>query len=179
MFNPVNSVRCIFIANRAEKGVKKGKKAIVGASGIRRLEHPMKNINDSLKVLEECLFKIGLPPREINYSEEGITEIEEKYHISLPDFWYHENELIANLMLNEKKYRNVSLDDYWDNVFLISDNFLDFIKSFQVEEEKEQQDVGLKIVSERMNADFMANMLAARAELEAEENARKDKKKRK
>lgn len=91
-------------------------------------------------------------------------------------FWYHENEWMANAMLNEKQYENVSSDDYWDNVFLISDHFLDFISGFEKEQIEEQKGE-IKIVRERMNADFIANMLAARAELEAKEKERKDKKK--
>ncbi|MEK4851454.1 SMI1/KNR4 family protein [Paenibacillus sp. FSL H7-0756] len=91
-------------------------------------------------------------------------------------FWHHEDELSANLMLNEKKYRNIGLDDYWDNIFLISNTFTDFISSLEIEQPEEQK-VELKIVRERMNSDFIANMLAARAELEAKEKERKDKKK--
>ncbi|MEK3792886.1 hypothetical protein MKX42_14240 [Paenibacillus sp. FSL R7-0204] len=77
-------------------------------------------------------------------------------------------------MLNEKKYRNIGLDDYWDNIFLISNTFIDFISSLEIEQPEEQK-VELKIVRERMNSDFIANMLAARAELEAKEKERKDK----
>ncbi|QQZ60521.1 SMI1/KNR4 family protein [Paenibacillus sonchi] len=226
----------------------------------------MKEISEQFNLIEEHLYTIGLPSRDVVYSEVDITKIEEKYNISFPEiyklfvlkygnskfeqeviykslelspctdkngfnafdsffgfdgglddvsnkinqyyeripsslipiaddgkgnlicigvkdgfyekiyFWYHENELIANLMLNEKKYGNISLDDYWENVFLVSDSFVDFIRSFEVEQVEEGQKVELKIVKERMNTDFIANMLAARAELEAKEKERKDKK---
>ncbi|WP_040949620.1 hypothetical protein [Gorillibacterium massiliense] len=61
---------------------------------------------------------------------------------------------------------------------MISESFLDFIISFEAEQVEEEQKVELKIVRERMNADFIANMLAARAELEAKEKERKRKKKK-
>ena len=226
----------------------------------------MKEISEQFNLIEEHLYSIGLPSRDVVYSEVEITRIEEKYNISFPEiyklfalkygnskfeqgviyksielspcadkngfnafdsffglggglddvgikinqyyeripsplipiaddgignlicigvkdgyiekiyFWYHEEELCANVMLNEKKYGNISLDDYWDNVFLVSDNFVDFISSFEIEQVEEEPEVELKIVRERMNTDFIANMLAARAELEAKEKERKDKK---
>ncbi|CAH1225980.1 hypothetical protein PAECIP111893_05309 [Paenibacillus plantiphilus] len=99
-------------------------------------------------------------------------------HIGKIYFWDHENEITAKIMLNEKVYVGVSVDDYWENIFLIAESFFDFIKSFEIEEVvSEESDIESKIVSEKMSGNFMAMMLAAKAELEAKEKTRKEKKK--
>lgn len=92
-------------------------------------------------------------------------------------FWDHENEITAKVMLNEKKYEGISVDDYWENVYLVAESFFDFVKSFEIVEENQESDIGSKIVSEKMSSDFISMMMAARAELEDKEKARKDKKK--
>ncbi|MEK4059759.1 MULTISPECIES: SMI1/KNR4 family protein [Paenibacillus] len=98
-------------------------------------------------------------------------------HIGKIYFWDHENEITAKVMLNEKEYVGVSVDDYWENIFLIAESFFDFIKSFEIEEIVNESDIDSKIVSEKMSDNFMAMMLAAKAELEAKEKNRKEKKK--
>lgn len=49
-------------------------------------------------------------------------------------FWDHENELEARLMLQED-LGDITVDDYWDNLYLIADSFLDFIRSMFIVEE--------------------------------------------
>lgn len=79
-------------------------------------------------------------------------------------------------MLNEKEYLDISIDNYWNNIFLIAESLLDFIKSFKIIVEDQSTDVDSKILSVEMSDDFIARMLAARAELEAEEKAKRENK---
>lgn len=49
-------------------------------------------------------------------------------------FWDHENELEAKLMLQED-VGDITVDDYWDNLYVIADSFIDFIRSMFIVEE--------------------------------------------
>lgn len=79
-------------------------------------------------------------------------------------------------MLNEKEYLDISIDNYWNNIFLIAESILDFIKSFKIIVEDQSTDVDSKILRVEMSDDFIARMLAARVELEAEEKAKRENK---
>ncbi|KOP64759.1 hypothetical protein AMS62_05425 [Bacillus sp. FJAT-18019] len=93
-------------------------------------------------------------------------------HVGKIYFWDHENELTAKIMLNETGYEAVTVDDYWENVSLVAETFLDFIKSFEIVEGQEELEIESKIVSVRMSDTFMAEMLAARAKLESKERTK-------
>ena len=80
---------------------------------------------------------------------------------------------LIRVMLNEIEYQDIGVDDYWNNIFLIAESLTEFIKSFKILKEDQSKDVGSIILSEKMSDNFIARMLAARAELEAKEKAKK------
>ncbi|KGR82243.1 SMI1/KNR4 family protein [Lysinibacillus odysseyi] len=69
-------------------------------------------------------------------------------------FWDHENEITARVMLGEKEYESVSVDDYWENIYVIADSFFDFIKSFELEK-RTTSTSGASIVNVKMSESFL------------------------
>lgn len=94
-------------------------------------------------------------------------------------YWDHENELAAKIMLQLDLEGITSIDDYWDNIYVIADSFIDFIRSLRMEEETEIKKVSAVIVRESMREGFIESMKLAREKLEAEEKKKKEMRKTK
>ncbi|WP_019910179.1 SMI1/KNR4 family protein [Paenibacillus sp. HW567] len=84
-------------------------------------------------------------------------------------FWDHENELTAKVMLDEAPSGSITIDNYWDNIYLVANSFIEFIRSLQVKEEKVISDINSKIASINISDDFMEKMRLARERLESKE----------
>jgi hypothetical protein len=56
-------------------------------------------------------------------------------------YWDHENEMAARNMLQLDLKGITSIDDYWENIYLIAESFIDFIRSMRIEELKQVTDV--------------------------------------
>lgn len=84
-------------------------------------------------------------------------------------FWDHEDELVAKIMLNEEVQGKVSIDDYWENVYLIANSFFEFISSLEIEKEEKVEGINSKIIGINMSNDFLEKMRLARERLEAKE----------
>ncbi|WP_106498329.1 SMI1/KNR4 family protein [Lentibacillus sp. Marseille-P4043] len=69
-------------------------------------------------------------------------------------FWNHENELEAKLMIGEKADIE-NIDSYWDNVYLISESFVDFLNNLEIEDEFENEDVDVEEVDLWLDDDLM------------------------
>jgi hypothetical protein len=94
-------------------------------------------------------------------------------------YWDHENELAAKIMLQMDLKGITSIDDYWENIYLVAESFIDFIRSLQIEEVTETRSVSSIIVKESMRDGFIESMKFAREKLEAEEKEKKAKRKNK
>ncbi|KQY87325.1 hypothetical protein ASD24_05545 [Paenibacillus sp. Root52] len=88
-------------------------------------------------------------------------------------FWDHENELVAKVMLDEDLKDVSSIDNYWDNVYLIAESFIDFIRSLEMKNDSIVEDINSKIIGINMSSNFMEKMRLAREKLEAKEKRKK------
>ncbi len=91
-------------------------------------------------------------------------------------YWDHENELAAKIMLQMDLNGITSIDDYWENLYVVADSFMDFIRNLRLEEETEIKKVSAVIVRESMRVGFIESMKLAREKLEAAEKEKKAKK---
>lgn len=94
-------------------------------------------------------------------------------------YWDHENELAAKIMLQMDLNGITSVDDYWENIYVVADSFIDFIRSLRREEKTEIKKASAVIVRESMREGFIESMKLAREKLEAEEKKKKEKRKTK
>jgi len=53
-------------------------------------------------------------------------------------FWYHENEALAKLMINNNPPKDINL--YWDNLFLVSNTFIDFLRLLSINDKDNKED---------------------------------------
>ena len=84
-------------------------------------------------------------------------------------FWDHENEITARVMLGEKEYESVSVDDYWENVSLIAESFFDFIKSLELEK-REASAIESSMVEVKISDNLLALIQAAKVKNRNENN---------
>lgn len=94
-------------------------------------------------------------------------------------YWDHENELAAKIMLQMDLKGVSSIDEYWENIYLVAESFIDFIRSLQIENTTKIQNVSSIIVRKSMREGFIESMKLAREKLEAEEKRKKEKRKTK
>jgi hypothetical protein len=81
-------------------------------------------------------------------------------------FWDHENELEANKMLKPHIFKEVNVNEYWENIYLVDDSFADFIMGFEIREEEKAKDSSVTMTF----ADgFLEKWQKAREELEKKE----------
>ncbi|MNI93318.1 hypothetical protein D3C73_1512480 [compost metagenome] len=76
-------------------------------------------------------------------------------------------------MLNEDLKDVSSIDNYWDNVYLIAESFIDFIRSLEMKNESIVEDINSKIIGINMSSNFMEKMRLAREKLETKEKRKK------
>ncbi|MFF2484307.1 SMI1/KNR4 family protein [Paenibacillus sp. NPDC058071] len=88
-------------------------------------------------------------------------------------FWDHENEWVAKVMLKEEVQGITSIDDYWENLYLVADSFIDFIRSLEIKKEEEVEDINSKIIGIHMSNDFMEKMRLARERVKIKEKREK------
>lgn len=88
-------------------------------------------------------------------------------------FWDHENEFVAKVMLNEGLNGASSIEDYWENIYLVAGSFIDFIRSLEIKNESIVEDINSKIIGINMSSNFMEKMRLAREKLEAKEKRNK------
>ena len=84
-------------------------------------------------------------------------------------FWDHETEITARVMLGEKEYESVSVDDYWENVSLIAESFFDFIKSLELEK-REASAIESSMVEVKISDNLLALIQAAKVKNRNENN---------
>lgn len=82
-------------------------------------------------------------------------------------FWNHEEELAAKILLNED-IQVTSVDDYWNNIYLVANSFIDFLRSLELKKEEKIDNINSKIVG--MSDDFMEQMRLSKEKLEKREN---------
>ncbi len=136
-------------------------------------EEGMNNIGKIIKQYYERVPNSLIPIADDGLGNLVCIGVKDEYRGKIY-FWNHEDELMAHVMLNEKEYLDISIDNYWNNIFLIAESFLDFIKSFIIIVEDQGTNADSKILRVDMSNDFIARMLAARTKLEAKAKAKRE-----
>lgn len=113
--------------------MKDGKQYFDGFFGIEDKNSITHFIESYKGRIPDCLIPIGECPGG-NLICIGVKEpVLEKVF-----FWYHENEALAKLMINNNPPKDINL--YWDNLFLVSNTFIDFLRLLSINEKDNKED---------------------------------------
>lgn len=100
--------------------------------GLNGNDSILEQINCYVERMPDSLIPIGECPGG-NLICLGVAE----HVLGRVYFWDHENEYQAKLMLDNKELPK-SVNEYWDNLHLVSNTFLEFIKNLKVSDTTKQ-----------------------------------------
>lgn len=105
---------------------KEEKQSFDGFYGLNSRDNIIKQIERYENRMPNCLIPIGECPGG-NLICLGVKEVA----LGKIYFWDHENELEAKLMVGKDiGINNINL--YWDNLYLVSETFIDFLKKLEI-----------------------------------------------